>query len=191
MECAVRVAVVFKDRCQPKRCHLECIAFCPPQRTGTEVIWIDPETTKAAISEETCISCGICVRKCPFDAIRIIGLPEALKEDLVHQYGKNAFRLFRLPVPKKGEVIGLLGPNGIGKTTCVSLLSGEVAPNLGHYRRKKAYWEEVLDYFAGTELHDYLAKIANKKLATAIKPQYVDKLSKIYTGRVRDLLTKA
>src|SRR3989441_8353558 len=92
MECAVRVAVVFKDRCQPKRCHLECIAFCPPQRTGTEVIWIDPETTKAAISEETCISCGICVRKCPFDAIRIIGLPEALKEDLVHQYGKNAFR---------------------------------------------------------------------------------------------------
>jgi len=187
----VRVAVVFKDRCQPKRCHLECIAFCPPQRTGTEVIWIDPETTKAAISEETCISCGICVRKCPFDAIRIIGLPEALKEDLVHQYGKNAFRLFRLPVPKQGEVIGLLGPNGIGKTTCVGLLSGEVAPNLGHYRRKKAYWEEVLDYFAGTELHDYLAKIANKKLTTAIKPQYVDKLSKIYTGRVRDLLMKA
>src|SRR2546430_2023336 len=187
----VRIAVVFKDRCQPKRCHLECVAFCPPQRTGTEVIWIDPETTKAAISEETCISCGICVRKCPFDAIRIIGLPEALKEDLVHQYGKNAFRLFRLPVPKKGEVIGLLGPNGIGKTTCVSLLSGEVAPNLGHYRRKKAYWEEVLDYFAGTELHDYLAKIANKKPITAIKPQYVDKLSKIYTGRVRDLLTKA
>jgi len=132
-----------------------------------------------------------CVKKCPFDAIRIIGLPEALKEDLVHQYGKNAFRLFRLPVPKQGEVIGLLGPNGIGKTTCVSLLSGEVAPNLGHYRRKKAYWEEVLDYFAGTELHDYLAKIANKKLTTAIKPQYVDKLSKIYTGRVRDLLTKA
>ena len=185
----MRIAVVFKDRCQPKRCHLECIAFCPPQRTGTEVIWIDPESGKAAISEETCISCGICVKKCPFDAIRIIGLPEALKEDLVHQYGKNAFRLFRLPVPKKGEVIGLLGPNGIGKTTCVGLLSGEVAPNLGHYRRKKAYWEEVLDYFAGTELHDYLEKIADKRLTTAIKPQYVDKLSKVYSGRVRDLLS--
>src|SRR6266705_5369341 len=57
-------------------------------------------------------------------------------------------------------------------------------------RRKKAYWEEVLDYFAGTELHDYLEKIANKRLTTAIKPQYVDKLSKVYSGRVRDLLTK-
>ena len=190
MESSVRVAVVFKDRCQPKRCHLECIAFCQPQRTGTEVIWIDPETGKATISEETCISCSICVKKCPFDAIRIIGLPEELKEDLVHQYGKNAFRLFRLPVPKKGEVIGLLGPNGIGKTTCVGLLSGEVAPNLGHYRRKKAHWDDVLDYFAGTELHDYLEKIADKQISTAIKPQYVDKLNKVYHGRVRDLLTK-
>src|SRR5436309_1632167 len=57
----MRVAVVFKDRCQPKRCNLECIRFCPPQRTGTEVIWIDEETGKAAISEETCISCGICL----------------------------------------------------------------------------------------------------------------------------------
>jgi len=190
MESAVRIAVVFKDRCQPKRCHLECIAFCPPQRTGTEVIWIDQQTGKAAISEETCIACSICVKKCPFDAIRIIGLPEELNEDLVHQYGKNAFRLFRLPVPKKGQVIGLLGPNGIGKTTCVNILSGEVAPNLGHYRRKKPHWDDVLEYFAGTETHDYLEKLANKDLTTAIKPQYVDKLSKVYTGRVRDLLMK-
>ena len=186
----LRVAVVFKDRCQPKRCHLECIAFCPPQRTGTEVIWIGQETGKAEISEETCIACGICVRKCPFDAIRIIGLPEELKEDLVHQYGKNAFRLFRLPVPKKGSVIGLLGPNGIGKTTTVGILSGETAPNLGHYRRKKPHWDEVLDYFKGTELHDYLEKISLGDLKTAIKPQYVDRLNKVYRGRVRDLLGK-
>jgi len=131
-----------------------------------------------------------CVRKCPFDAIRIIGLPEALKEDLVHQYGKNAFRLFRIPVPKKGEVIGLLGPNGIGKTTAVGILSGETAPNLGHYRRKKPHWDDVLEYFKGTEVHGYLEKIAHKGLTTAIKPQYVDKLSKVYSGKVRDLLRK-
>jgi len=99
----VRVAVVFKDRCQPKRCHLECIAFCPPQRTGTEVIWIDPETTKAAISEETCISCGICTKSVRSMRFGSSGLPEALKEDLVHQYGKNAFRLFRLPVRSRGR----------------------------------------------------------------------------------------
>lgn len=130
------------------------------------------------------------MKKCPFDAIRIIGLPEELKEDLVHQYGKNAFRLFRLPVPKKGSVTGLLGPNGIGKTTTVGILSGETAPNLGHYRRKKPHWDEVLDYFKGTELHDYLEKISTGQLKTAIKPQYVDRLNKVYSGRVRDLLAK-
>ena len=130
------------------------------------------------------------MKKCPFEAIRIIGLPEELKEDLVHQYGKNAFRLFRLPVPKKGTVIGLLGPNGIGKTTAVGILSGETAPNLGHYRRKKPHWDEVLDYYKGTELHDYLEKISNGQLKAAIKPQYVDRLNKVYGGPVRDLLGK-
>src|SRR3990172_10647540 len=133
---------------------------------------------------------GICKKKCPFDAIRIIGLPEELKEDLVHQYGKNSFGLFRLRVPKRGVVIGLLGPNGIGKTTAVSILSGEQAPNMGHYRRKKPKWDDALEYFAGTELHDYLEKIADKELTTAIKPQYVDKLNRIYSGRVRELLVK-
>ncbi len=186
----MRVAVVFKDRCQPKRCNLECIAFCPPQRTGTEVIWIDPETQKAAISEETCISCGICIKKCPFDAIRIIGLPEPLKVDLVHQFGRNAFRLFRLPTPRKDGITGLLGPNGIGKTTALSILSGELCPNLGHYRRKKPHWDDVLAFYKGTEMHDYMKRLADGKLRTALKPQYVDKLAKVYKGRVRQLLAR-
>jgi len=186
----MRVAVVFKDRCQPNRCNHECMAFCPPQRTGTEVIWIDEETGKAAISEETCISCGICIRKCPFDAIRIIGLPEPLKEELIHQYGRNEFRLFRLPSPRKEGITGILGPNGIGKTTALSILSGELCPNLGHYRRKRPHWDEVLEEFKGTELHDYFARIADKKLRAALKPQYVDKLSKVYSGHVRALLKK-
>jgi len=186
----MRIAVVFRDRCQPKRCNLECIRYCPPQRTGTEVIWIDQETGKAAISEETCISCGICTRKCPFDAIRIIGLPEPLKEDLVHQFSKNGFRLFRLPAPKAGAVVGLLGPNGIGKTTVLSILSGELCPNLGHYRRTRAYWTEVLEQYKGTELHDYLERLVDKDFRTALKPQYVDKLPKVTKGTVAALLKK-
>ena len=186
----MRIAVVFKDRCQPKRCNLECIAYCPPQRTGTEVIWIDKETGKAAISEETCIACGICVRKCPFDAIRIIGLPEPLKEDLVHQYSKNGFRLFRLPTPQVGHVTGLLGPNGIGKTTVLSIFSGELCPNLGHYRRTRPHWDDVLEKSKGTELHEYLEKLVAKELRTALKPQYVDKLPRVAKGTVGALLKK-
>ena len=73
------------------------------------------DSGKAEISEELCAGCGICVHKCPFTAIKIIGLPDELKEDMVHQYGENAFRLYRLPTPKMGQVTGILGPNGIGK----------------------------------------------------------------------------
>jgi len=186
----MRIAVVFPDRCQPKRCNHECISFCPPQRTGTEVIWIDEETGKAAISEETCIACNICVKKCPFDAIRIIGLPEPLKEDLLHQYSKNGFRLFRIAVPRSGEVVGFLGPNGIGKTTAISILSGETVPNLGHYRRKKPPWDAVLEHFAGTEAFNYMKALAEGKIRTAVKPQYVDRLGKTYTGTIRALLGK-
>ncbi len=184
----MRIAVVFKDRCQPKRCNTECIDFCPPQRTGVEVIWLDQDSGKATISEETCIACGICVKKCPFDAIRIIGLPEALKVDLIHQFSKNGFRLFRLPVPKEGQVVGLLGPNGVGKTTTINILSGDLVPNLGHYRKKKPQWDPVLEAFAGTELHEYIKRLANGKIRTSLKPQYVDKLPKVAKGTIKDLL---
>ena len=184
----MKVAVVDKDRCQPKRCNLECMAYCPPQRTGSEVIWLGEEG-KAAISEELCIACGICIHKCPFDAIKIIGLPEALKVDLVHQFGRNDFRIFRLPVPRAGQVTGLLGPNGVGKTTALNILSGQLVPNLGQYRAK-GKWDRVLEAFAGTELHDFLEKLATKTLRTAIKPQYVDKLPQVHKGKVRALLEK-
>jgi len=53
----------------------------------------------------------------------IIGLPEEL-EAQTHRYGSNGFVLFGLPVPRVGKVTGILGPNGVGKSTSVQILSG-------------------------------------------------------------------
>ena len=184
----MRIAVVERDRCQPKKCNFECHHFCPIVRQGKPCVWM-ADYGKAAISETLCIGCNICVVKCPFDAIHIINLPEALDEDLMQQYGENGFRLFRLPVPKEGRILGLLGPNGIGKTTAVKVLSGQEMPNLGEFR-KAAAWEPVLEKYRGTELGDYLAKVAGGQLRSAYKPQYVDRLSQVARGRVRDLLEK-
>ena len=139
----MRIAVVLRDRCKPKNCSYECIKFCPRVRAGDETI-VKGEDEKPIISENLCVGCGICVHKCPFEAIKIIGLAKELETDLIHQFGKNGFRLFRLPIPKEGVCVGILGPNGIGKTTSIKILSGEITPNLGEYK-KKVKWDAVLE----------------------------------------------
>ncbi|MEA3198827.1 MAG: ATP-binding cassette, sub-family er 1 [Thermoplasmata archaeon] len=187
----MRIAVVEKDRCQPKKCQYECVTFCPVVRQGiTECIQPGPDQGKAIISEELCIGCGICVNKCPFDAIHIVNLPEMLEEDLIHRYGENQFTLFRLPVPKAGRVVGLLGPNGIGKSSAIRILSGQEIPNLGEFEQK-ATWDKVLSKYGGTELGDWLGKVAAGKIKSVVKPQYVDKLGRAVKGTVRELLKKA
>lgn len=182
----MRIAAVIRDRCQSKKCNQECFNFCPLMRTGVECI-VRGEKGKPIISESLCAGCGICINKCQFGAIKIIGLADELKNELIHQYGENGFRLYRLPVPKNGMVIGILGPNGIGKSTAIKILSGTEIPNLGKYNNP-ATKEEVLQYYAGTEMADYLKAVYDGKIKTAVKPQYVDKLPSQVKGVVRDLL---
>ncbi len=184
----MRIAVLIKDRCKSKNCSRECIKFCPRVRAGDETI-VMGKNEKPIISEQLCVGCGICIHKCPFDAIKIIGLAEELETYLVHQFGKNGFRLFRLPVPKKGTCVGILGPNGIGKTTAIKILSGQIIPNLGDYD-EEITWEDIVYYYSGTELHEHFKNIANNEIVSVVKPQYVDRLPKIMKGKIGTILKK-
>lgn len=184
----MRIAAVLFDRCQNKKCNKECYKFCPLIRTGVNVIEFG-ERGKPIISETLCQGCGICANKCMFKAIKIIGLADELKDEMVNQYGENSFRLYRLPVPKKGMITGILGPNGIGKTTAINILSGIVVPNLGNYDNPPTK-EEVLARYKGTDIYPYLSDVYAGKIKVAMKPQYVDKLPKVTKGVVRDLLSK-
>ena len=179
----MRIAVINRDRCQPRKCIRECEYFCPPVRTGDETVTF-PDG-KPVITENLCVGCGICVRKCPFGAISIINLPDEL-ENPTHRYGENGFALYGLPVPTVGKVTGLLGPNGIGKSTAVAILSGLLAPNLG----RGASWEEVLHLTSGSALGDYLRRVVEKGVKTAFKPQSIDRIPKSFTGTVRALLER-
>ncbi|MFB6233490.1 MAG: ribosome biogenesis/translation initiation ATPase RLI [Haloarculaceae archaeon] len=194
------IAVVDLDRCQPDRCNYECANYCPPNRNGEECITkrgesaddeatIEGDPDQIRISEELCLgeSCGICVDKCPFDAIEIINLPQELDDEPTHRYGDNAFALYGLPVPSPGNVTGILGPNGIGKSTAVKALADEIVPNLGNYDSEPD-WEAVLERFRGSELQGFLTDLVDGEITVARKPQYVDQIPKQFDGKTRELL---
>jgi ATP-binding cassette subfamily E protein 1 len=184
-----RVAVLDEDLCQPRKCGLECIIYCPVNKTGGECIVQREGDGKALISEDLCTGCGICVKKCPFDAIVIVNLAKELGSDKMHQYGVNSFRLYRLPSPKKGSVVGLLGKNGMGKSTIVNILSGNLRPNFGSYD-KGLSTDEVISKFQGSELKSHFEKVLNGDVRASIKPQMVSMIPRVFKGSARDLLNK-
>ncbi|KAG1335048.1 ABC transporter E family member 2 [Cocos nucifera] len=154
---------------------------------GKLCIEVTPASKIAFISEELCIGCGICVKKCPFEAIQIINLPKDLDKDTTHRYGPNTFKLHRLPVPRPGQVLGLVGTNGIGKSTALKVLAGKLKPNLGRYNNPPD-WQEILTYFRGSELQNYFTRILEDNLKAIIKPQYVDHIPKAVQGNVGQVL---
>ena len=184
-----RVAVLDKELCQPKKCGLECIKYCPVNKSGADCIILNEETKKAQIDEDVCNGCGICVKVCPFDAITIVNLASELSTDKIHQYGINSFRLYKLPTPKKGEVVGLLGRNGMGKSTVVNILSGNLKPNLGNYS-EPTEWDDVLKFYKGTELKSHFEEIKNGNIRASIKPQQVHNVVNAFNGTGKELLEK-
>jgi len=132
----LRIAVLNRDICQPEKCALSpakpCIKHCPVCRTGTEVITLE-EDGYPYLHENLCTGCGMCVKKCPFHCYTIVNIPDQLKKDRTHRYAPDGFSLFRMLAPKNGKVLGVIGQNGIGKSTALKILAGEIKMNLGKF----------------------------------------------------------
>jgi ATP-binding cassette, sub-family E, member 1 len=185
-----RIAVIEKDKCFPEKCgNFLCIRLCPVNRTGKECIVKSPEH-KAKINEGLCTGCGICPKRCPFQAISIINLPEELNKPPIHRYGENGFHLYNLPIPIFGKVVGILGINGIGKSTAIKILAGLLKPNLGE-EGIEADYNALIEYFKGTEAQIFFEKLKSKKIILSYKPQQVDIIPHAHKGTVKELLKKA
>lgn len=123
------------------------------------------------------------MRKCPFSAIHIINLPTNLESQVTHRYSANSFKVHRLPSPRPGQVLGLVGTNGIGKSTALKILAGKLKPNLGRFDHPPD-WEDILKHFRGSELQNYFTKVLEDNLKAVIKPQYVDHIPRAIKGPV-------
>ncbi|MFH1663366.1 MAG: ribosome biogenesis/translation initiation ATPase RLI [archaeon] len=185
-----RIAVLDFDKCHPPECgNFLCIRVCPVNRNSKECISENKVFHRPEISEELCIGCQICVVKCPFNAISIINKPAELDEP-IHQFGKNSFRLYNLPFPKESTVVGLIGKNGIGKSTVLKILSNEIIPNLGNFSEAPSF-EKLAQKFKGKQLMNFFSKIKEKEARLSFKPQRIELLPKKVKGKVIDLLKKA
>ncbi len=196
-----RIAVIDKHKCHPDKCgNFLCIRVCPINRMGDECIK-EGYDHKAIIDEKLCTGCGICPKKCPFGAINIINLPEELNSEPIHRYGQNGFALYNLPTPIFGKVVGIIGRNGIGKSTAIKVLSRQIMPNFGRIQNvtnvkdnktkdtiNKEDFKEIIEYFKGSEAQAYFEKLRDGHIKISYKPQQVDQIPKQFNGTVHDLL---
>ena len=160
-----RIAVIHKDKCNPQGCgNYLCAKLCPVNRSGEDCIKEgDEHSNKAVIDEILCTGCGICPTRCPYGAIEIINLPAELEKEPVHRFDKNSFALYSLPTPVNGKITGLLGRNGMGKSTAFKILGGLQKANLGNYE-EPADLRKLFEYFKGTQMLAHLERLEKARL---------------------------
>lgn len=129
---STRIAIINPDKCKPDKCQKECKTSCPVEKNGKECIVIGtdiediqivnstpnknvPKKKYAKIIESACISCSLCVKRCPFDAIKMVNIPNEINGTIIHRYDENGFRLYNIPIMRSHQVMGILGRNGCGK----------------------------------------------------------------------------
>ena len=185
------IVVVDQEQIEPDLARQTVINYDPLNRAGKEGGFYLTENGELHIDDEHVMEAHkMAINKYPHEgAIQMIQLPFE-EGERIHQFNENSFRLYGLPNPEEGRVVGLIGENGIGKSVSLKILSGQLKPNLGDYEEPPE-WNEILEEYRGTGLQKHFEKLAEDDVEASFKPQQVERLPEVYEGIVRDLLSKA
>jgi len=178
------VAIIDQDEVTDEVRNI-AVKYDPLNRSGHEGFHVTDDGELHIDDDKVMREHKLIEKKIPNDAIRIVPLPSETGQ-LVHQYGENGFRLYNLPAPNEGSVVGLLGRNGVGKTTALRILAGELVPNLG--TPDGVDWNRAVESFRGTILQTHLERLRDDAVTTAYKSQRVDSLSDADDETVRQRL---
>ncbi|WP_414836333.1 ribosome biogenesis/translation initiation ATPase RLI [Candidatus Nanohalococcus occultus] len=185
------IVVIDQDKIEPDLARETVINFDPLNRAGKEGgFYIDDKEELHIDDDDVMAAHRMAIKKYPYEnAIRMVQLISEEEGEPLHQFGNNTFRLYGAPAPEKGNVVGILGENGIGKSTALNILTGDLKPNLGRYD-EEVEWSEIKKRFRGTGLQQHFNKLAEGNVDAAVKPQQVERMPDAYDGKVRDLLEK-
>ncbi len=182
------IVAIDQEKIEPDLAKETVIKYDPLNRSGKDGGFHLTDEGQLRIDNDKVMEAHkMAINKYPYDgAIKLIRLDREFGEK-IHQFGENAFRLYGLPAPQEGRVVGILGRNGIGKSTALKILSGQIKPNLGN-PDEEPEWKEILEKYRGTELQNHFNKLSEGEVDAAFKPQQVDKIPEFHDGKVRELL---
>lgn len=162
-----RILIVNHDKCKPTTpsfIYLSKLSgYC-----GKECIEV--KDNKIIIHDNACLQCLNKAKQCPHNVVKVVNLPTNFNKDINHCFGYNCFKLHGLPFPSQGAILGIIGKNGIGKSTIVSILSGKIKPNLGNFTDPPIY-KDICQYYRGSELQNYFNLLERNKLKISVKNQ--------------------
>lgn len=181
-----RLVVIDPDKCKPNSTAYAYLRKYAG-KCGRECIQVNKKSVH--VTEMACSVCVTRCKQCPGDAVSVVKLPSNLTTDTTHRYGPNSFKIHGLPTPRPGHVLGLLGTNGTGKSTALSILCGTIKPNLGKFESPIPAWSDIVQYYRGSDLQNYFTNLMEDNLRVVVKPQLEATFARRLKGKsVREMM---
>ena len=153
-----RIAVLDADKCKPKKCNQAMHKILPhgPKPSGSHPL----RRQQNRNLRETLQRLRHMRQEMPVQSHQHRQPARRVGEGLQSPFWRKCVSNFSgYPCLRQAQCLGLLGQNGIGKSTTLKVLSGEIKPNLGNFQNPPE-WNKIIQFYRGSSLQDYFQKMS-------------------------------